>query len=199
MTVEQIILTLLVPTIVALAGAIVQLWRNQGKVTGEVIDRLKKEVAELQGQVTALQKQEMVLQKQIADLQAEKAAMQTQFLLLHTSHESSPLPMWIKDQSGKVLAANDAYEKNYLRPLGKKLEDWIGHFDRDVFAEDVVSEWEINDQWVFQNEQVWDGTELIDLGDGKRTRHRIIKHPRYARGISRPFGIAGIAIPEDLS
>ena len=199
MTAEQIILTLLVPCIMALASVVALLWKNQRSSTEDIIQHLKEEVQQLQVQVAELKSTEKSLQEQVNQLQQERAQLQTQFLLLQTSHESSPLPMWIKDQSGRVLAANEAYEKYYLRPIGKTLEDWIGNYDRDVFPQDVAEDWGKNDLWVFQNELTFDGEELVDIGGGRRARHRIIKHPRYARGISRPFGIAGIAIPDSLT
>ena len=198
MEVEQIILGLMVPCIGALATVVTVLWRNQNTATAGSIQELKDEIADLQNDVKALRQNERDLQRQIHTLQTEKAQLYTQFLLLQTSHESSPLPMWIKDETGRILGANEAYEKHYLRPLGKKLHDWIGNFDHDVFPADVAEDWRVNDMWVFQHDQIFDGEEIIDLGDGKRTRHRVIKHPRRAHGIPRPFGIAGISIPDEL-
>lgn len=182
-----------------LSGAIVHLWRNQLSVSCETIKRLEANIQKLEEKVSLLESREQKLESQIADLKAENSQLRTQYFVLASSQGSSPLPMWIKDSNGVILQANKAYEQHYLRPLGKTLQDYIGKTDADVWPERVVTVFKQHDQQVLVTRQTMDLIEPVTNGDGVDVPTRVIKWPRFANGIDEPFGISGVAIPDEVA
>lgn len=182
----------LASVVTALSAAIVHLWRNQLTSTSATICKLEARIA-------VLESREQELEQKLDELEKENHRLRTQYLVLATSHGSSPLPMWIKDTNGIVLQANKAYERLYLKPLGKTLQDYIGHRDSEVWPERVVKVFEENDKKVLETRDVLDVIEPVTNGDGVDVPTRVIKYPRFASGIDEPFGISGVAIPEELS
>ena len=198
MDLQSLITSLLVPTVIALAGAVVYLWQEQRRV---LFSQLKAR----EDRIATLEKREIILESRIADLEKlvsqlkqDNAGMQARFILFASSHDSSPLPTWIKDRDGKVLAANRAYERTFLRPRGHSLADYVGRCDADVWPEHVAAEYAANDNAVLRTGEIWDGEENVPDAAGKSRSIRIIKYPRRAKGIAEPFGVAGIAILDEL-
>lgn len=182
-----------------LSGAIVHLWRSQLTASSETIKELKETIGELKERVNKLESREQELEKQIAALKEENNQLRTQYLVLASSHGSSPLPMWIKDANGVILQANKAYETHYLKPRGKTLQDYIGHRDVDVWPERVATVFHDNDMRVLNSRKVMDLIEPFTNSDGVDVPTRVIKWPRFANGIDEPFGISGVAIPDEVA
>lgn len=178
----------LMTAIGAMAAALAQLWRMQVASAVRLRNDLEKRLAELE-----LAKRE--LQKRCQLLENENQRLLTQFIILSSSHDSSPLPQWLKDEDGRVLAVNRAYERLFLLPRGYKLQDYLHHTDTAVWPPEIAAEFMANDQEVWRRREVMDLMERVEMPDKSIEPMRIIKYPRYADGIEQPIGIAGIAIP----
>lgn len=182
--------------IAGLAGAVTYLWKQQVKMHGDQIEWRDKRISELEDLEKEGREKIRQLEVKVHKLELEAESMKTRFLIFQSTHDSAPVPMWIKDLNGKVLAANQAYEDLFLKPRGYLLQDYVGHHDSAVWPEDVATEFTNNDERVRKDGLIWDGKETIINEAGARYQCRVIKYPRYAPGMNDPFGIAGIAIPE---
>lgn len=188
---EDLILVALVPAIGALTTAVVFLWR-------QIYVTLRKRIATLEYEVKDLSESKAELNKKVLDLQIENASLLARMIAFVSSHDSSPLPMWIKDRDGKMIACNKAYETIFLKPIGKKMSDYINKTDFDIWEEPVAEAFQKRDKEVFQTEKVVDCMELVPSEENPARLIRVIKYPRYSPGIEQPFGVAGIAIMDTL-
>lgn len=130
--------------------------------------------------------------KRISDLEKQLSYLQNKIILLESAHMDLPIPMWLKDTQGVMLAVNSAYEKMFLIPNGKTSQDYVGNRDVDVWGPVLGAQYWSHDQKVLHTGQTFDGFETVVL-DGVQMNYRIIKYIRYA-GRAK-IGIAGIAIP----
>ena len=155
-----------------------------------VVERLtavEEENADLRRRMTALQ-------EQLTALQIENAELLAKISLLESAHQSLPLPMWLKDEHGRVLTINSAYEETFLVPRGYKRSDYVGHYDADVWPDHIAAQFTVNDRHVFRDGVTWIGTEKVTNADGEDENWRIIKYPRFAGNVK--VGIGGVAIPD---
>ena len=130
--------------------------------------------------------------KRISDLEKQLSYLQNKIILLESAHMDLPIPMWLKDTQGVMLAVNSAYEKMFLIPNGKTSQDYVGNRDVDVWGPVLGAQYWSHDQKVLYTGQTFDGFETVVL-DGVEMNYRIIKYIRYA-GRAK-IGIAGIASP----
>ena len=183
--------SLMVAAIVCLSGAVVKIWYDLRGGLAKQLDAHAK-------RISGLEIENKELKDRCVLLERENQRLITQFLTLSSSHDSSPLPQWIKDETGKVLAVNRAYERLYLIPRGYRISDYLHKMDEDVWPEELAEEFRVNDQHVWRSRETIDVKESVQMGDNTIVKVRIIKFPRYAEGIEEPIGIAGIAVPDDL-
>lgn len=158
-----------------------------------IVKRLDIELTRSQQEREQLSEENRQLQKKIIKMQGELMSLKYKITLLESAQNHSPLPMWLKDTDGTMLAVNDSYDAIFLKPNGIQKGDYVGHFDADVWPETLAQEYKENDEQVLNTRKVFRGYENV-LIDGKKHKWRIIKYPRYAGEII--VGIAGIAIPE---
>ena len=137
------------------------------------------------------------LYKKIAEHEKKLSALNAKLLVMESSYMHIPLPSWLKDIDGTMLAVNDAYEMYFLIPNGLVKSDYIGKTDSDVWPENVAQEFIGNDILTLQSEKkIWFGKETILIKDVDVSDNwRVLKYVRYAGNIA--IGIAGIAIPSE--
>lgn len=131
--------------------------------------------------------------KRIRRLEKQVKSLQSKVTLLESAHQSAPIPMWLKDSFGIMLALNESYEQLFLKPRNYTRDDYLYKGDEAVWPEDLVTEFRRNDLMVARTGEVWKGFETIVDHQGKLTQWQIIKYPRKVDNIT--IGIAGIAIP----
>lgn len=183
----------------ALAAAVAFLFKQNAKIQREQIAWKTERIEALEADARLDEEKISSLERRIYQLETEAAVMEARFMAFRSSHDSSPLPMWIKDAEGKVLACNKAYETIFLKPRGYALADYLGHYDRDVWPDHVADEFARNDREVLAKCVTLDTTENVTNAEGKDLPVRIIKYPRNITGIETPIGAAGIAVIDDLS
>lgn len=149
--------------------------RQEGKELRNKYEALLVDHANLQGKFIALENE-----------------LRTKVVLFESSHQSLPIPQWLKDRDGKVLSANPAYGSMVLEPLGKTLDDYIGHTDANVYPKEIAMEYKVNDQRVWVTGETWIGHETVMTPSGPQ-QWQIVKYLR--RNGPLKLGIGGIAIP----
>ena len=161
--------------------AIVDQWQSDNK-------RLREE------NQTHISKQNELFKK-IADLEKRISNLNTKLLIMESAGMNIPLPTWLKDLDGTMLAINDSYELYFLKPIGKKKEDYIGKTDFDIWDEDVAKVYKENDLAVLHSEKkIWFGEEPIVLNGKDVTKDwKTLKYVRFAGDLE--IGIGGMAIP----
>ena len=137
------------------------------------------------------------LYKKIAEHEKKLSALNAKLLVMESSYMHIPLPSWLKDIDGTMLAVNDAYEIYFLIPNGYTKADYVGKTDSDVWPENIAKQFIESDIRTMQSEKkIWFGKEQIVVKDVDVSDNwRVLKYVRYAGNI--PVGIAGIAIPSE--
>lgn len=130
------------------------------------------------------------LRKLINDHEVRIRALQNQISLIESSHQDLPIPMWLKDLDGKMLALNREYERTFLKPKGLTIQDYIGKYDHEVWDKDTADEFKSHDAKVLELKR-----PMAFKNEGLDFKGRIIKFPIYAGGII--VGVAGIAIADN--
>lgn len=128
----------------------------------------------------------------VLEQQVEKLYKKIQ--LLESGHQDLPLPMWLKDPSGTMLAVNIAYEETFLLPRGFTSDDYVGKKDTAVWPAETAKVFAKNDRSVYRSGVIWRGTETMPSAAGDHESWKIIKYVRYSPD-GQKIGIAGIAIP----
>lgn len=161
-----------------------------------ILKELRTEVGILKEERKELTEINKILQKRVLELELEVRELRNKILLLESAHNNSPLPTWLKDTDGTMLALNQACEELFLKPNGIKIENYIGSTDYAVWPKEIAREYEKNDLFVLRTKEDFVGTETV-LINGEKTQWRIIKYIRYIGNL--PIGVAGKAIPDDFS
>ena len=142
--------------------------------------------------LTQIEDENKILRQRIAQLERENYALLHNIALLESAHQDLPLPMWLKDKDGKMLAVNLAYEKSFLQPIGKTRQDYINQTDFDIWPADVAERYRRHDRSVMNTSEPLYFREEMELGDVKEPV-MVLKYPRSVAGIV--VGVAGIALP----
>lgn len=137
------------------------------------------------------------LYRRIAELEKKISQLNTKLLIMESSYMHIPLPSWLKDIDGTMLALNDSYEKEFLLPSGLNRTDYIGKTDYAVWSEELAQFFIENDRKVLvSDKKIWHGQETIVInGIDVSHKWRVLKYVRYAGNVA--VGIAGIAIPTE--
>lgn len=133
--------------------------------------------------------------KRLNDLEKQIIILQNKLTMMETAHYDLPFPQWLKDMDGVMLSLNSAYEKEFLQPVGKNVNDYIGKTDYEIWDAETAKQYRINDLLAFSStDKFWRGVEPLKTSNGIEYKNwLIVKYVRYAGKI--PIGIAGLAIP----
>lgn len=184
----QILILLLTSSVLSSLVTGVAAWSiSDNKITSSQIEK----ILDLYVSENGILKQE---NKKISDLEREVYELRQKVLLLESSTQNLPIPMWLKDLNGIMLALNPAYEQDFLLPRGFSSREYIGQSDYNIWNKEIADSFTANDRWVIKNKKVFYGYEVVPDGTGKLKTWYIIKYPRYASGVL--VGIAGVAIRE---
>jgi hypothetical protein len=157
-----------------------------------LVDALQDDNSKIRDLVEKLQSKVTQYAIERETLHAELIELRASVQLLESAHQDLPLPMWLEDMSGRMLAVNMAYEENFLIPLGLTASDYMGKLDTEIWPDVTAKQFMGNDEMVKRTGQVWRGTEVVPTKNGD-VSWTIIKYVRYA-GRTK-IGVAGLAIP----
>lgn len=158
------------------------------------LDEFKKVFEIWQKDNERLRIREEKLLQEVASLRIEVAELRNKIVLLESAHQDLPLPAWLKDTKGTMLALNPTYEEMFLIPRGYTATDYIGNDDKAVWPPEIAEQYTKHDKMVLRSGKVWRGVENIPNEVGEIEEWNIIKYVRYS-GRTK-IGIAGIAIPK---
>jgi len=119
--------------------------------------------------------------------------LRNQLMIFESSHTDVPVPIWLKDTSGKMLFLNKVYAEKLLHPLGKSAEDYIGNYDKDIWGREVAANFGRHDKKVMHTKKPEEMVESWPGPDGVMWEGRVIKYPRFA-GRDTIIGIGGIIV-----
>jgi hypothetical protein len=152
--------------------------RKQGRIDFQII--LKR----LDDDNRNIHAENDLLKKRLTNLEAK-------IILLESAHHDLPIPMWLLDFDGSIIAVNTAFEESFLTSLGKTSVDAMGKLYEDLFSKEDCIEFKKADDIVMKKGQVWYGNVHVMESDW-----RFIKYIRYAG--KAKIGIACLAIPEQV-
>lgn len=150
--------------------------------------------AESQAQVVQLQGEVQNLTRKIIQLEAAAERIAFQFELVQEGSNSSPIPTWIKDNSGRVIFVNDAYERVFLKPRGFTRKDY--KVDTDVWPIEVARDFTAKNNRVAATGIPWRGVEQVEVFGKKEPFHVLIVRQKIG---SLVLGTLGKAWPDTES
>lgn len=172
-----------------------------GQTFQQLREAYKEDFQGMRNEILDLKVEVAKLTDQLASKDRQISLMQAQLDLMKTAYPDIPLPLWLKDTNGYMIALNDAYEKAFLIPQGKHRGEYINKQDQAVWEPEVVELFKKNDMIAVERA---DKVKVIfedihDLENSKQFRllknWEFLKYPRYIDGTL--VGIGGIAIPRE--
>lgn len=154
---------------------------------GEDNERLRLKMDAMEAELKAQKEQQLKDKEEI-----HKLSMKLQ--LMESAHYDLPIPSWLKDTNGVMLAINPAYEELFLTPLGLNPSNYIGKTDVEFWGETIGRPYMVKDQQVFRNGKSELCIETVPLPNEETTRYLILKYVRTAGNVK--IGIAGMAFKE---
>lgn len=130
-------------------------------------------------------------QEKIDMLERKLYDLHNKILLMESSHSDLPLPQWLKDTNGVMLALNKAYEDYFLTPISKSSADYIGANDYQIWPADIADNLFANDREVMRLRKPIRRKEIMKV-NGHTQEIEVIRYPRYSGRTL--IGIAGIAL-----
>jgi len=127
----------------------------------------------------------------IDELERKIFDLQNKILLMESSHSDLPLPQWLKDTNGVMLAVNKAFEDYFLTPIGKTAGDYLGNNDFHVWPTDVAERLFANDREVMRRRKPVRHKEIMKI-NGHTEEIDVIRYPRFSDRTL--IGVAGIAL-----
>ena len=153
----------------------------------------KDEFQRLNEQVHLLLQKQAKLEIQIQHLEIENNQLREQLRDLRSLHPEMPVPMWLKDHTGKMLSLNQAYEDAFLQPLGKVRNDYIGKYDNDIWGDDIAEIFRTYDL-IATSKKEFVEVEKEKFAHPLFKAWKFYKYPVYSQGTF--VGIAGFALPD---
>lgn len=170
-------------------------WREGDQVTNQTL---------LKQQQTIIQRQQLEIDElrvRIIDLEREKFNTEYRLNLLSSVNFESPVAMWIKDTSGRMVTLNKKYEELFLTPNGKGRYDYIGSTDSAFWAS--LGEAELGESY-YQNDleiiRTRNQQRFIEYAfvKGKRLKIIVYKYPVWSDNAAWDgrtiIGVGGVAV-----
>lgn len=132
------------------------------------------------------------LESELEALKLENEDLKNQLIQIRALRPDMPIPMWLKDTTGKMLSLNQAYEDVFLFPLGKTRKDYIGNYDEDIWGEQIAEIFRSNDI-IVTSQKSFVEISNEDLKNPLLNGWTFYKYPVYSHG--QFIGIAGLGLP----
>jgi len=133
------------------------------------------------------------LEKRVVGMEKRIHDLSNKLQLMESAHQDLPLPQWLKDGNGTMLALNGAYEEKFLIPNGLVREDYVGRTDRQVWGDEIGRQYQTHDRIVISKKEPVHSIETVKIGE-HHNKWQIYKYPRFAGNAL--IGVGGIAIKE---
>jgi len=160
-----------------------------------LIESYQKQYKDIMEEVKSYKQKEQECLDRYSGLEVQLLKLQSNMSLLRASSPNIPIPMWVKDINGIMLALNDEYERAFLMPQGKRREDSVGKTDDDIWGSEMAIQLRESDMKAIDQDEPVIGIETIRIGDEKHPKlWNIIKYPNKIGDLVVTIG--GIAFPE---
>lgn len=157
-----------------------------------LIEEYKGLVKDYKAELDELRKDVDILKVELNTKEIEVRQLRNQLMIFESSHADIPVPIWLKDTNGTMLFLNKEYERNLLHPVGKNMDDYIGHTDSEVWGDEVGQQFRDHDLKVMRKKQSIEFEETWQGPNGKIYTGKVIKYPRFLG--NTVIGIGGILI-----
>lgn len=154
-------------------------WREEFRRYEEKFDKLNSKYGKL----------EEKLERSISENEDLRQTINS----LKESYPDLPVPIWLKDHNGMMLSLNREYEDAFLLPQGKTRSDYIGHYDEDIWGEEIANIFRANDTVAISKKHVSFVFET-NIGHALLKKWEFFKYPKYVDGIF--IGVGGLALPK---
>jgi len=121
----------------------------------------------------------LILQQRFLARQENMEALEESRAFIRALMDNLPAAVWLKSRDHRYLAGNLPWvQTNPMLPRwqSRKVEDLIGHTDRELFAPEHASEFEATDDLVFETGQGW-AHDYDDVHDGEHRLYHMVKMP----------------------
>lgn len=159
-----------------------------------IIEKYKEYIKEIEEQIDEKVATIKANEEMLNTLNEEVNKLKAKIIIIENTHLDFPFPTWLKDRNGIILAVNEFYEEEFLKPIGKTMMDYIGKSDYDIWPKDVADQYTKHDAELIKGkENVWMGQEVIILNDKDESEnYRIVKFKRWLG--NTVVGLGGFAI-----
>lgn len=160
-----------------------------------------KQFEEMKNGIQDAEKRTALAEGRYQSLFEDVIRLKTNLAALRNKLPDIPMPVWFKDRNGFMMSLNDAYEREFLMPIGKTRSDYLGSKDEFIWGKPIAEVFKQNDRLAKEtrreNDVVYeimvDGIE-DDLVREILSKWTFIKYPMY---IGDAFvGVGGVAIPK---
>jgi PAS domain S-box-containing protein len=121
----------------------------------------------------------LILQQRFLGRQENMEALEESRAFIRALMDNIPAAVWLKSRDHRYLAGNLAWvQTNPMLPRwqSRKVEELIGHTDRELFAPERALEFETTDDMVFETGQGW-AHDYDDVTDGEHRFYHTAKVP----------------------
>ena len=121
----------------------------------------------------------LILQQRFLARQENMEALEESRAFIRALMDNIPAAVWLKSRDHRYLAGNLAWvQTNQMLPRwqSRKVEELIGHTDRELFAPEHALEFETSDDTVFETGQGW-AHDYDDVTDGEHRFYHTAKVP----------------------
>jgi hypothetical protein len=185
---------IIVAVITTIFGTAVGYWlkykAGSRKQYGDEFDRI---VRAWQSDNERLRKREQELEKRVEEMERRVNDLSNKLQLMESAHQDLPLPQWLKDKDGTMLALNNAYEQVFLIPNNMERDDYVGRTDKEIWGKEIGAEYQYYDKRALSTRRPVHSIETVKMGD-RTTKWQVYKYPRYAGNAL--IGVGGLAIQE---
>jgi hypothetical protein len=157
------------------------------------VEILSKQVDALEVKVNALEKLNEHLRTKLDEEERKSNLLQTTILMMQTTWDHFPFPVWFKDLNGYMRYFNRRYAEVFLLPNDMQPSEYLGKNDEQYWGDKLGKTYMVNDKKPVGVGSPWRGLEPV-LISGQIKHWDVLK---YTETNGRtPVGYRGIAFQE---
>lgn len=157
-----------------------------------LIDVYQKDNGELKEQLKQNHIDSEQLRAKVMLLSQQLHSMNIKLSIMEASRNNLPIPYWIKDTNLNMLYVNSAFERKFLAPINKVIDDYIGKKDTSIFGVELANQFAITDKMVHDTKQELEFLEPMPTPKGDTIYIHCYKFPRMLGNLV--VGIGGLVL-----
>ncbi|GIV86033.1 MAG: hypothetical protein KatS3mg054_0062 [Chloroflexus sp.] len=189
---ENIIVALIGSVLGGYGTYLVGIRRERRDDFRNLLDVYSKENERLRTENERLKKVNEELSRNVLRVELAIEELESNIELNSRLGETGPIPWCLKSTKGRILAVNEAYEKQILIPNGMTASDVVGKTSMEVWPKPIAEIKAYHDQIAMQQGKI-DTVEILPDGKGRLKRWRVLKYANKTGGVV--VGVVGICMP----